>query len=71
MNIDGTGLHRLTTNGRDSYPTWSPDGKQVAFVRPFKDRVEAPRDVLVRRRRAAAHEGTAVGPADVDGGRAR
>ena len=37
INIDGTGLHRLTTNARDSYPTWSPDGKQVAFVRPFKD----------------------------------
>jgi hypothetical protein len=37
MNPDGTGLHRLTTNARDSYPTFSPDGKQVAFVRPFKD----------------------------------
>ena len=37
MNVDGTGLRRLTTNGRDSYPTWSPDGKQIAFVRPFKD----------------------------------
>ena len=36
INVDGTGLRRLTTNGRDSYPTWSPDGKQVAFVRPFK-----------------------------------
>jgi len=37
MNLDGTGLRRLTTNGRDSYPAWSPDGKQVVFVRPFKD----------------------------------
>jgi len=37
VNLDGTGLHRLTKNGRDSYPTWSPDGKQIAFVRPFKD----------------------------------
>jgi Tol biopolymer transport system component len=36
MNVDGTGIRRLTTNGRDSYPTWSPDGKQIAFVRPFK-----------------------------------
>jgi len=36
MNVDGTGLRRLTTNGRDSYPTWSPDGKQIAFVRAFK-----------------------------------
>lgn len=31
---DGSGLRRLTTNGRDSYPTWSPNGKTVAFVRP-------------------------------------
>jgi Tol biopolymer transport system component len=36
MNVDGTGLRRLTTNGRDSYPTWSPDGAQIAFVRPYK-----------------------------------
>jgi Tol biopolymer transport system component len=34
IGADGGGLHRLTTNGRDSYPTWSPDGKLVAFVRP-------------------------------------
>lgn len=34
MNVDGTGVHRLTTNGRDSFPTWSPDGKQIAFLRP-------------------------------------
>ena len=34
VNSDGTGLRRLTTNGRDSYPAWSPDGKSVAFVRP-------------------------------------
>jgi WD40-like Beta Propeller Repeat len=36
MNVDGTGLHRLTTNGRDSYPAWSPDGAHIAFVRPYK-----------------------------------
>jgi dipeptidyl aminopeptidase/acylaminoacyl peptidase len=34
MNVDGTGLRRLTTNGRDSYPAWSPDGNSIAFVRP-------------------------------------
>src|SRR6267378_4511614 len=36
MNIDGTGLRRLTTNGRDSYPAWSPDGGRITFVRPYK-----------------------------------
>jgi Tol biopolymer transport system component len=34
MNVNGSGLHALTTNGRDSYPAWSPDGKQIAFIRP-------------------------------------
>jgi dipeptidyl aminopeptidase/acylaminoacyl peptidase len=34
MNPDGTGLHRVTTNPRDSFPTWSPDGSHIAFVRP-------------------------------------
>lgn len=31
---DGTGARRLTTGPRDSYPTWSPDGSELAFVRP-------------------------------------
>jgi len=34
MNLDGTGVRRLTTNARDNLPTWSPDGKQIAFIRP-------------------------------------
>jgi Tol biopolymer transport system component len=34
MNVDGTGLRRLTKNGRDAYPTWSPNGAKIAFVRP-------------------------------------
>jgi len=35
MNLDGTGVRRLTTNDRDSFPAWSPDGKQIAFLRPL------------------------------------
>jgi Tol biopolymer transport system component len=34
MNLNGTGLRRLTGNGRDNSPAWSPDGKQIAFLRP-------------------------------------
>ena len=34
MNPDGSGLRRLTSNGRDSSPAWSPNGKQIVFLRP-------------------------------------
>ena len=55
MNVDGTGLRRLTTNGRDSFPAWSPDGPHIAFIRPpVQDRVEGqhrcPRQVPRNRR---------------------
>ena len=33
---DGSGLHRLTSGARDSYPVWSRDGKRIAFVRPHR-----------------------------------
>ena len=36
MNVDGTGLRRLTRGARDIYPVWSPDGKRIAFLRPFR-----------------------------------
>jgi len=32
MDADGKNLQRITDNTRDEwYPTWSPDGKQIAF----------------------------------------
>jgi len=34
MNSDGTGKKQLTKGpGKDLYPKWSPDGRQIAFVR--------------------------------------
>jgi Tol biopolymer transport system component len=36
VNLDGTGLRRLTSGGRDSYPVWSPDGRRIAFVRLYR-----------------------------------
>jgi hypothetical protein len=36
VNLDGTGLSRLTSGVRDSYPVWSADGKRIAFIRPYR-----------------------------------
>jgi Tol biopolymer transport system component len=33
MNVDGTGLKRLTSHARDAYPVFSSDGKKIAFIR--------------------------------------
>jgi Tol biopolymer transport system component len=33
MNVDGSGVKRLTSAGRDAYPTFSRDGKRIAFIR--------------------------------------
>ena len=33
INADGSGLKRLTeTEGGESFPSWSPDGEQLAYV---------------------------------------
>lgn len=33
MNVDGTGLRRLTTSPNyDGQATWSPDGRRIAFI---------------------------------------
>jgi Tol biopolymer transport system component len=33
INVDGSGLKRLTTNpARDGLPTWSPNGRVIAFA---------------------------------------
>jgi hypothetical protein len=33
IDVDGTGLKRLTDGRDDGYPVWSPDGKAIAFLR--------------------------------------
>ena len=37
--VDGTGFNRLTTDpADDGFPAWSPDGRQIAFLRASGDR---------------------------------
>jgi len=31
MNLDGTGLRRLTSSGNNGDPVWSPDGTKISF----------------------------------------
>jgi TolB protein len=31
INVDGTGVHQLTNEGFNEWPTWSPDGRYIAF----------------------------------------
>jgi TolB protein len=31
INLDGSGIHQLTNEGSNEWPTWSPDGRYLAF----------------------------------------
>ena len=69
MNLDGTGMRRLTSGSRDIYPVWSPDGKRIAFLRPFRAEWRLYVMSSTGAGRAAAAASAARGSADVDSGR--
>ena len=48
INVDGSGLRRLTDNWRsDGAPVWSPDGRKLLFLRSSWDSAHASGDVYV------------------------
>lgn len=49
MRADGSGLRQLSTpepGEEDHYPTWSPDGATVVFMRNFADDMRAPTKLM-------------------------
>jgi Tol biopolymer transport system component len=36
-NLDGSGVHKLTSGRRDIFPVWAPNGKRIAFLRLFRN----------------------------------
>jgi Tol biopolymer transport system component len=37
VNLDGSGLRKLTSGARDIFPVWSPKGTHIAFLRHYKN----------------------------------
>jgi len=37
INVDGSGLRRLTPDGTDRAPAWSRDGQRITFLRSYKN----------------------------------
>jgi len=68
VNVDGSGLRRLTSGTRDNYPVWSRDGKRIAFIRPYKRQwrlyVMTPSGTKVRRLPQAPPAGRPTWSAD-------
>ncbi len=53
--IGSSDMRRLTTDPAvDIMPTWSPDGKQIAFVRLGPGRAKDPPDLARRRGRTGS-----------------
>src|SRR6266536_651598 len=36
MNLEGSGVRRLTSGAHDIFPVWSPDGTRIAFLRQHR-----------------------------------
>lgn len=35
VDVDGSGLHRITTDGNNGQPSWSPDGRSIAYTHGY------------------------------------